>query len=49
LETPFVPYASWNATKGWDPVTGHGTPDFKKLLKLVDGKGWRKIKGHEGH
>jgi len=35
LPTPFVPYASWNATKGWDPVTGWGTPNFQKLLKLV--------------
>ena len=34
LPTPKVPYASWNATQGWDPVTGLGTPDFKKLLKL---------------
>jgi tripeptidyl-peptidase I len=24
--------ARWNATKGWDPVTGLGTPDFVKLL-----------------
>lgn len=39
LPAPFVPYASWNATKGWDPVTGYGTPDFAKLLKLVKGKG----------
>lgn len=31
----FVPYASWNATKGWDPVTGIGTPNFKKLVKLM--------------
>ncbi|KAJ6515437.1 tripeptidyl peptidase A [Mycena sanguinolenta] len=23
----------FNATKGWDPVTGLGTPDFKELLK----------------
>ncbi|KAE8441856.1 hypothetical protein EG329_004211 [Mollisiaceae sp. DMI_Dod_QoI] len=30
-----VPYASWNATVGWDPVTGLGTPNFAKLLKLV--------------
>ncbi|KAL1963005.1 hypothetical protein VTN77DRAFT_8753 [Rasamsonia byssochlamydoides] len=30
-----VPGASWNATEGWDPVTGYGTPDFAKLLKLV--------------
>ncbi|KAJ6560214.1 subtilisin-like protein [Mycena capillaripes] len=25
----------FNATKGWDPVTGLGTPNFAKLLKLV--------------
>ncbi|PQE05720.1 tripeptidyl peptidase sed3 protein [Rutstroemia sp. NJR-2017a BVV2] len=37
LPTPFVPYASWNATAGWDPVTGLGTPDFGKLLGLVKG------------
>lgn len=30
-----VPYASWNATIGWDPVTGLGTPNFAKLLELV--------------
>ncbi|TGO58314.1 hypothetical protein BCON_0056g00050 [Botryotinia convoluta] len=30
-----IPYASWNATKGWDPVTGLGTPNFEKLKKLV--------------
>lgn len=24
LESPYVPYASWNATRGWDPVTGWG-------------------------
>ncbi|KAI9753140.1 MAG: hypothetical protein M4579_005302 [Chaenotheca gracillima] len=29
-----VPYASWNATKDWDPVTGLGTPDLVKLLKI---------------
>jgi tripeptidyl-peptidase-1 len=34
LPTPFVPYASWNATAGWDPVTGLGTPNFAKLLAL---------------
>jgi len=34
LPTPFVPFASWNATKGWDPVTGLGTPDFEKLSKI---------------
>jgi tripeptidyl-peptidase-1 len=30
-----IPGASWKAVKGWDPVTGFGTPDFSKLLKLV--------------
>jgi tripeptidyl-peptidase-1 len=40
LPTPHVPYASWNATAGWDPVTGHGTPDFQKLLKLVMSGGY---------
>ncbi|XP_014560660.1 hypothetical protein COCVIDRAFT_88675 [Bipolaris victoriae FI3] len=35
LQAPRVPYASWNATEGWDPVTGYGTPDFKQLLTLV--------------
>ena len=35
LPAPFVPFASWNATKGWDPVTGYGTPVFSKLLRLA--------------
>jgi tripeptidyl-peptidase-1 len=35
LTTPIVPYASWNATTGWDPVTGLGTPLFNKLLALA--------------
>ncbi|KAI0479954.1 subtilisin-like protein [Xylaria cf. heliscus] len=30
--TPYVPGAGWNATEGWDPVTGLGTPLFDKLL-----------------
>lgn len=30
--SPVIPYASWNATTGWDPVTGLGTPNFPKLL-----------------
>ncbi|KAJ6035916.1 hypothetical protein N7540_000195 [Penicillium herquei] len=30
-----IPYAHWNATRGWDPVTGLGTPDFQKLKALV--------------
>ncbi|KAF8266364.1 peptidase S8/S53 domain-containing protein [Lactarius quietus] len=24
------------AIVGWDPVTGHGTPDFEKLLRIVE-------------
>ncbi|KAF2091895.1 tripeptidyl-peptidase-like protein [Saccharata proteae CBS 121410] len=35
LPSPYVPYAGWNATKGWDPATGLGTPDFQALLKMV--------------
>ncbi|KAJ5708887.1 hypothetical protein N7493_010221 [Penicillium malachiteum] len=27
--------AYWNATEGWDPVTGLGTPNFQKLKELV--------------
>lgn len=30
-----IPYATWNATPGWDPATGLGTPNFEKLSKLV--------------
>ena len=30
-----IPYASWNATVGWDPVTGLGIPDFQKLKDLA--------------
>ncbi|KAJ5108576.1 hypothetical protein N7456_005251 [Penicillium angulare] len=30
-----IPGAHWNATTGWDPVTGLGTPDFQKLKDLV--------------
>ncbi|KAI9045526.1 S53 family peptidase [Aspergillus affinis] len=32
---PEVPYASWNATEGWDPVTGLGTPFYNTLAKVV--------------
>ncbi len=32
-----IPYASWNATVGWDPGTGLGVPDFGGLLGLVVG------------
>jgi tripeptidyl-peptidase I len=35
-----VPGARWNATTGWDPVTGFGTPNFQELLKLVGPKGY---------
>jgi tripeptidyl-peptidase I len=28
----------FNATVGWDPVTGLGTPDFGKLVALVTSK-----------
>ncbi|PYH49782.1 S53 family peptidase [Aspergillus saccharolyticus JOP 1030-1] len=33
--SPVVPFASWNATTGWDPVTGLGSPDFGKLLEVA--------------
>lgn len=32
--SPVIPGASWNATDGWDPVSGVGTPDFGKMLNL---------------
>ena len=32
-----IPFASWNATPGWDPVTGLGTPNFGKLKALALG------------
>ncbi|KAH9067996.1 subtilisin-like protein [Lactarius deliciosus] len=28
--------AGFNAIAGWDPVTGLGTPDFGKLLEIID-------------
>jgi len=40
LRSPLVPYASWNATEDWDPVTGYGTPDFEKLLRLATTSGY---------
>lgn len=49
-----VPFASWNATVGWDPVTGLGVPDFgdlvEKALDVVEGSvgvggGWWKKGG----
>ena len=30
-----VPGARWNATPGWDPTTGWGTPDFVQLKNAV--------------
>lgn len=30
-----IPYASWNATVGWDPATGLGTPNFQKMLSML--------------
>ena len=30
-----IPYANWNATAWWDPVTGLGEPNFEKLLALA--------------
>ncbi|ORY55648.1 tripeptidyl-peptidase 1 [Pseudomassariella vexata] len=35
LTTPFVAGAGWNATAGWDPATGMGTPLFDQLLKMA--------------
>ena len=29
----------FNATRGWDPVTGVGTPNFGKLKDIVTGHG----------
>ena len=28
----FIPYASWNATTGWDRVTGLGRPNLQKIV-----------------
>ncbi|GIZ38366.1 hypothetical protein CKM354_000178500 [Cercospora kikuchii] len=30
-----IPYASWDATVGWDPVTGLGYPDFQKMKSIA--------------
>ncbi|KAF2824812.1 subtilisin-like protein [Ophiobolus disseminans] len=49
LVSAYVPYASWNATTAWDPVTGYGTPDFEKLRILATtaghGTGRRGVEG----
>lgn len=34
-EAGSVRYASWNATPGWDPATGLGTPQFQSLAQLA--------------
>jgi tripeptidyl-peptidase-1 len=36
LGAKVVPNAGWNATVGWDPVTGMGTPNIGKLLALAN-------------
>lgn len=44
-----IPYASWNATVGWDPVTGLGTPDFaalKDYFLSLDAGGYRGYGGY---
>jgi len=33
-DASYVPYASWNATRGWDPVTGIGTPMWPRLVEV---------------
>ncbi|KAI1178603.1 subtilisin-like protein [Nemania sp. FL0916] len=40
LPAPKVVGAGWNATKGWDPVTGLGTPLFDKLSAQVVPRGY---------
>ncbi|KAJ5820122.1 tripeptidyl peptidase SED3 [Penicillium riverlandense] len=35
LSTPYVPDAGWNATEGWDPATGLGTPLFETMVQLA--------------
>lgn len=41
-----IPYASWNATPGWDPATGLGTPDFVKLKdSAIESCDWGSVPG----
>ncbi|CAM1500639.1 Fc.00g098010.m01.CDS01 [Cosmosporella sp. VM-42] len=35
LPSPNIPNAGWRAVKGWDPVTGWGTPIFNELMDLA--------------
>lgn len=30
-----IPGAGWNATEGWDPATGLGTPVFSDLVEAM--------------
>jgi tripeptidyl-peptidase-1 len=30
-----IPWATWNATIGWDPATGLGIPDFQKMVQVA--------------
>ena len=32
---PVIPYGRWNATVGWDPVTGLGRPDFGRMREVL--------------
>ncbi|KAF2156079.1 tripeptidyl-peptidase-like protein [Myriangium duriaei CBS 260.36] len=48
LASPLVIGAGWNATKGWDPVTGLGTPLFDRLLTQVTQKGYGYGGGYGG-
>ncbi|KAM0485418.1 hypothetical protein ACHAPX_001404 [Trichoderma viride] len=38
LASPVIPNAGWSAVKGWDPVTGWGTPLFDKMMNLSGGE-----------
>lgn len=35
IKLGYIPWASWNATAGWDPVTGLGVPNFARLKEIV--------------
>lgn len=35
LPSPVIPNAGWKAVKGWDPITGWGTPLFDRLQRLA--------------
>jgi len=30
-----IPFATWNGTQGWDPVTGLGIPNFEEMKKIA--------------